>query len=231
MATLREVLGRLPSVSIGVIGDLIADEYIYTRPARLSREAPVLVVRYESEETVPGGAANTARNLAALGCRVHLVGLLGDDPAGARVRTTLREEGVGDAEVLISRTRATVTKTRILSGDVHRTKQQLFRIDRDPTTVSADLEEEVLARLERLDSQVGNHGVLERAQDGRVGQGPPRSRRRQHVLRLAGFHSPDHGSQSRQAPEVTRQRRTTNFCRTCQPGLMVGGKDRRQPDL
>src|SRR5262252_1089359 len=68
-----------------VIGDLIADEFIYGEVARVSREAPVLILKYDATEMVGGGAANAANNIAALGGRVQLVGMVGDDAEGRRL--------------------------------------------------------------------------------------------------------------------------------------------------
>ena len=155
MSGLERFLPAMAGVEVAVVGDLIADVYLFTRPSRLSREAPVLVVRHESEEVIPGGAANTARNLAALGAKVHLVSEAGADAAGARVTEILGADGVRTEQLLARSDRPTVTKTRILAGDPHRTKQQLFRIDREPDSGQVRaLEAETIERLERVDRQV-----------------------------------------------------------------------------
>jgi rfaE bifunctional protein kinase chain/domain len=160
MSRLERVVEKMKGVEVAVVGDLIADVYLYTRPARLSREAPVIVVRYEREEVIPGGAANTARNLAALGAKVHLVSEVGDDPVGGSVTTMLAESGVETGAVHVRRERPTVTKTRILAGDPHRTKQQLFRIDREPRRGDVrPLDHETLARLEQVDRHVAGFVV------------------------------------------------------------------------
>jgi len=75
----REIIGKYPQQKMLVIGDFIADIYIYGKPFQLSREAPVVVIRHESEEIVPGGAGNAANNLASLGGQVFAVGILGND--------------------------------------------------------------------------------------------------------------------------------------------------------
>jgi rfaE bifunctional protein kinase chain/domain len=151
---------KMAGVEVAVVGDLIADVYLFTKPARLSREAPVLIVHYEREDVFPGGAANTARNLAELGARVHMVAEVGADAPGARVVEILSAAGVDTAPVLVRKDRATVTKTRILAGDPHRTKQQLFRIDREPTRGDARARDaETIARLEAVDRRVGGFVV------------------------------------------------------------------------
>jgi len=160
VSELGRFVPKMAGVEVGVVGDLIADVYLFTKPARLSREAPVLIVHYEREDVFPGGAANTARNLAELGARVHMVGEVGADAPGARVVEILSAAGVDAAPVLVRKDRATVTKTRILAGDPHRTKQQLFRIDREPPRGDARARDaETIARLEAVDRRVGGFVV------------------------------------------------------------------------
>jgi rfaE bifunctional protein kinase chain/domain len=115
---------------IAVIGDLIADEFIYGEIARVSREAPVLILNYDSTEVVPGGAGNAAGNVAALGGDARIAGLVGRDEAGRRLLATLKRHEVNTAHVLRPAGYATPTKTRILAGGVHSAKQQVVRIDR-----------------------------------------------------------------------------------------------------
>lgn len=112
-----------------VVGDLVADHYIYGETDRISREAPVLIVRYESAEVKPGGAANAAANLRAMGARVTAVGVLGRDPMGAALRKSLRALGIHLAAPRPG-TVPTETKTRILAGGVHTRRQQMLRLDR-----------------------------------------------------------------------------------------------------
>src|SRR6187549_582619 len=81
----RQIVDRFSSVRMVVAGDLIADEFIYGRIDRVSREAPVLILKYDSTEIVPGGAGNAASNAAALGARVDVIGLTGKDAAGDRL--------------------------------------------------------------------------------------------------------------------------------------------------
>src|SRR5688572_16785496 len=119
-----------------VLGDLIADEFIYGEIARVSREAPVLILNYDSTEVVPGGAGNAAGNVASLGGDARIAGVIGRDEAGRRLLSTLRRRRVDAKHVLRPAGYATPTKTRILAGGIHSAKQQVVRIDR----ASADLE-------------------------------------------------------------------------------------------
>ena len=113
-----------------VVGDLIADEFIYGEVARVSREAPVLILKYDATEMVAGGAGNAANNVAALGGRTWLAGLAGTDVEGRRLLATF-PRGVDTRNVVRSKTYRTPMKTRILAGGVHSAKQQVVRIDRE----------------------------------------------------------------------------------------------------
>ncbi len=114
---------------IAVIGDLLADEFIYGRVERVSREAPVLILRYDQTIVVPGGAGNAASNVAALGGDVALAALVGEDDAGKRLVASL-PRGVERASLTRAESYDTPLKTRILAGGVHSAKQQVVRIDR-----------------------------------------------------------------------------------------------------
>ncbi len=112
-----------------VFGDLIADEYVYGRVARVSREAPVLILEYDTTQIVPGGAGNAANNVASLGGAVTLVSLVGRDEPGRRLFETLRR-GVDRTGLSRPAGYRTPVKTRILAGGIHSAKQQVVRIDR-----------------------------------------------------------------------------------------------------
>jgi D-glycero-beta-D-manno-heptose-7-phosphate kinase len=131
-ARLIELLDAFPARRIAVIGDLIADEFIYGRVARVSREAPVLILQYDSTQIVPGGAGNAANNVAALGGRTRIVGLTGKDEAGKRLHASLAH--VNTRGLLSPQGYCTPVKTRILAGGVHTAKQQIVRIDRVVST-------------------------------------------------------------------------------------------------
>jgi rfaE bifunctional protein kinase chain/domain len=129
---LIELLDAFPARRIAVIGDLIADEFIYGRVARVSREAPVLILQYDSTQILPGGAGNAANNVAALGGRTQIVGLTGKDEAGKRLHASLGH--VNTRGLLSPHGYCTPVKTRILAGGVHTAKQQIVRIDRVVST-------------------------------------------------------------------------------------------------
>jgi rfaE bifunctional protein kinase chain/domain len=116
-------------IRVAVFGDLLADEFIYGQIARVSREAPVLILNYDSTEIVPGGAGNAAKNVAALGGAPSAIGVAGADETGQRLLEALGHD-VNLRGIVQPRGYRTPTKTRILAGGVHSAKQQVVRIDR-----------------------------------------------------------------------------------------------------
>jgi len=121
---LLETLRRCADVSILVVGDLMRDEYVGGVVERISPEAPVPIVRAGMSEFRLGGAANVARQIAALGAKVTLTGILGDDAAGDTIRRLCQESGLSTQSILMVRDRQTTRKLRVLSQS-----QQLLRID------------------------------------------------------------------------------------------------------
>jgi rfaE bifunctional protein kinase chain/domain len=127
-AQLLPLVAALKGRTVAVVGDVVADEFVYGRVARVSRDAPVLILEYDTTEIVAGGAGNAANNVAALGARAALVALVGRDDPGRRLLASLHK-GV-DARRTIRTAAATTVKTRILAGGIHSAKQQVVRIDR-----------------------------------------------------------------------------------------------------
>lgn len=120
---------HFPQKRILVVGDVVADRFIYGAISRVSREAPVLILQHEQTETVPGGAANCAVNLAALGANVSLVSATGKDEAGQALFERLKAAGVDCQGLILSDQLRTTTKVRVLAGQLHSTRQQVIRID------------------------------------------------------------------------------------------------------
>ncbi len=130
---LNDVAALLPAFAaseVVVVGDFVADEYVYGETERISREAPVLIVRYESSELKAGGAGNAAQNLAALGVKVRAVGVVGDDALGTALLDELEGGGIDVTGLLRVKGRATEAKTRILAGGRSSRRQQMLRLDR-----------------------------------------------------------------------------------------------------
>jgi len=127
-AGLSDRIKNFAQQKIVVVGDAIADQFIYGEISRVSREAPVFILQHEHTETAPGGAANCAANLAALGAQVSLVGVIGDDEAGRTLFRKLDAAGV-DRRTIVTPNHPTTTKVRVLAGQMHSTRQQVIRID------------------------------------------------------------------------------------------------------
>ena len=127
-AHVRTLVG-LKGRNVVVVGDVVADEFVYGRVARISREAPVLILEYDSTAIVPGGAGNAANNVAALGGRSRLVAVVGCDDAARRLVRALHRRVSRDGLVRIAGWETPV-KTRILAGGIHSAKQQVVRVDR-----------------------------------------------------------------------------------------------------
>ncbi len=127
---LLALVSAFRSTRVTVFGDLIVDEFIYGEVARVSREAPVLILDYDSTEIVPGGAGNAASNVASLGGSATAVGVVGRDESGRRVVDVMRRRRIDARAIVKPAGYRTPTKTRILAGGVHSAKQQVVRIDR-----------------------------------------------------------------------------------------------------
>ena len=144
---------RLARRRILVVGDALLDEYLTGRPTRMSREAPLPVLEFESRRLIPGGAANPAVTIARLGSQALLAGVTGDDDAGRRLRALLQAQDIDCAALLTEAGRATTLKLRVMAQMGLRYPQQLARID---TIARAPLAPESETRLsERLKSLAG----------------------------------------------------------------------------
>ncbi len=117
-----------------VLGDMVADEYVIGRPARISREAPVLVLHYASSFVRPGGATNTAHNISALGAQTCVVGVIGDDEMGRQLQRALDDLDIATQGLIVDPGRPTSTKTRVVGKGEQEVQQQIVRIDRVDTT-------------------------------------------------------------------------------------------------
>jgi rfaE bifunctional protein kinase chain/domain len=162
-ALVRGFAGR----RVVVLGDLIADQFVSGEISRVSREAPVMILRHERTETVPGGAANCAMNLAALGARASVVGVVGDDSAGRELLERLEGTGVVCSGVVVAPQHRTTTKVRILAGHAHSTRQQVVRLDYESDVLKdeallAEVASNVRAAFEEAEAAVVsdyNYGV------------------------------------------------------------------------
>jgi rfaE bifunctional protein kinase chain/domain len=130
---LRKIVEAFPNITVTVLGDLVADEFVFGEISRVSREAPVLILKHRERTIVPGGGANATNNLADLGVNVLPVGIVGDDEAGRLLLKHFRHKKIPVSGVLKDKSYTTVTKTRILAGMTHTSRQQVVRVDREPS--------------------------------------------------------------------------------------------------
>ena len=131
---LKKLVESFPKITVTVVGDLVADEFVFGEISRVSREAPVLILKHRERIVVPGGGANAINNLADLGVNVLPVGVVGDDEAGRLLLKAFRHKRIPLSGILKEKSYTTVTKTRILAGMAHTARQQVVRIDREPET-------------------------------------------------------------------------------------------------
>lgn len=149
MTASSDLLSRFAGRTVIVIGDLMLDHFVIGGVDRISPEAPVPVVRFEQETWRLGGAANVAHNAAALGARVHAIGLTGKDDAAATLRAELERLGIGSSGLVEDPQRRTTRKLRIVTTR----NQQVARIDyEDDREANGDVEAALVSRIEALSS-------------------------------------------------------------------------------
>ena len=147
---LISTIKRFPEQRIVILGDAIADKFLHGSISRVSREAPVFILRHQHTETLPGGAANCAMNLVALGARVSLISVTGNDESGSELRAKLEAAGVNINGVIVSDRVQTTTKVRILAGQSHSSKQQVIRVDYEGAPLDdEEIRNAILNRLEQ----------------------------------------------------------------------------------
>jgi D-glycero-beta-D-manno-heptose-7-phosphate kinase len=143
-----EAVARFAARRVVVVGDLIADEYLYGKPHRISREAPVLILRFTGREVRLGGSANAAHNVHALGAEALPVGVVGPDSAGREIVDLFARAGIAATGVVEAPGRPTPVKTRIMAGGYQATRQQVVRLDREPPLeLAPEVEDQLLDGL------------------------------------------------------------------------------------
>lgn len=129
-SNLLALLSQTANHPVAVVGDLVADLFIYGRASRVSREAPVLILEHEKEGLAPGGAANAAHNVADMGGQAYIIGVIGQDAEGEAIEAFLQDKGVDTRFLIRDPQHPTTTKRRIVASGLHTTYQQVLRIDR-----------------------------------------------------------------------------------------------------
>lgn len=143
---LRQRIRNLSAGKVVVVGDMLIDELLEGKPERISREAPVLILEHVDTQLIPGGAANTANNIAALGGACHAIGVCGRDEYALKMTTLFDRAGITHG-LVEDGSRPTTVKTRVLSKS-HSFRQQLLRLDRiSHEPISKAIEEMIAARL------------------------------------------------------------------------------------
>jgi rfaE bifunctional protein kinase chain/domain len=132
LLALRECVEQFSTKTIVLLGDFVADEFQYGEISRVSREAPVLILKHRETQIVPGGGANAANNLASLGARVLPVTAVGDDAAGDALIAHFRRQRVNVSGIFRVKGWTTPTKSRFLAGWAHTVGQQVLRVDYEP---------------------------------------------------------------------------------------------------
>ena len=156
LTRLLDLVASLHRQTIGVVGDFVLDEFVSGEISRVSREAPVLILRHRRTESYPGGAANAVFNLADLGARVLPVGVVGDDDAGHQLLNHFRRKRIDVSGILRARDWVTPTKTRYLAGWTHSTEQQVLRVDREPNAkLSARTESAIASKARQIAKRAG----------------------------------------------------------------------------
>jgi rfaE bifunctional protein kinase chain/domain len=156
---LVEVVQAFRGRRVVVIADFVTDEFVYGRVERISREAPVLILRYDATDVRLGGGANAVHNISTLGATPVPFAVLGRDERGRALRRQLREKGIGTSRVVEEPGYATPIKTRVLAGRPHSSKQQIVRIDRaEPLPGRSRARAAVLQALRSYQGEA--HGVL-----------------------------------------------------------------------
>jgi rfaE bifunctional protein kinase chain/domain len=134
LLVLAECVEKFSSKTVILLGDFVADEFQYGDISRVSREAPVLILRHRDTQVLPGGGANAANNLATLGARVLPVTAVGHDATGDALLEQFRRKKIDCSGIVRVKGWTTPTKTRFLAGWAHTVGQQVLRVDREPQT-------------------------------------------------------------------------------------------------
>ncbi|MEQ1921899.1 MAG: PfkB family carbohydrate kinase [Pyrinomonadaceae bacterium] len=145
MADLTNIINEtFPNKTVVIIGDLVADQFLNGTISRVSREAPVFILKHDTTKTVPGSAANAAVNVASLGGKSVLIGLAGEDANGTLLLEALNQAGISTENIVTEASLTTTTKVRVLAGQHYAARQQVIRIDYE---ASPDLNAKIKQKL------------------------------------------------------------------------------------
>jgi len=152
-----EIVNNLPTAKVGVVGDFVLDRFIFGISTRISREAPVLILKENSRSEHPGGGANTLNNCLSLGVQASALSVFGKDSEGEVLKSILASKGLKPERSFFveSANATTTTKSRILGGLRHSTAQQIVRVDREnPLKQDADIDRQIIENLKEMQKHV-----------------------------------------------------------------------------
>jgi D-glycero-beta-D-manno-heptose-7-phosphate kinase len=181
LTRLLDIVGAFAKQTICVVGDFVLDEFVSGEISRVSREAPVLILRHLRSEAYPGGAANAVNNIAELGARVLPVGVVGDDEGGQKLLDFFRRKRVDVSGIVRAREWVTTTKTRYLAGWTHTTEQQVLRVDRES---AGSLPEKIEHVVERKSQRMARRADAVLVSDYGMGAAAPSLVRKLSAKRL-----------------------------------------------
>jgi D-glycero-beta-D-manno-heptose-7-phosphate kinase len=170
MNEIEQIIDRVfPQKKVVIVGDLVADQYLNGTIDRVSREAPVFILRHDQTVTMPGAAANAAANVASLGGKAAAVGVTGNDENGKELARRLAEAGVDTSFLIADDNIDTTTKVRILAGQKHAVRQQVIRVDYESSgAITLELRTRLIDSLNRASSDADaiivsdyNYGVAD----------------------------------------------------------------------
>ncbi|MGH9714275.1 MAG: bifunctional heptose 7-phosphate kinase/heptose 1-phosphate adenyltransferase [Candidatus Acidiferrales bacterium] len=181
LTRLLDIVAAFSRQTICVLGDFVLDEFVSGEISRVSREAPVLILRHRRTEAYPGGAANAVNNLADLGARVLPVGVVGADEAGRTLLQHFRRKRIDISGIVRATDWVTTTKSRYLAGWTHTTEQQVLRVDREPEAALSTRVESAIVRKARQFAKRAS-GVL--VSDYGLGAATPALVKKLHAKRI-----------------------------------------------
>jgi D-glycero-beta-D-manno-heptose-7-phosphate kinase len=157
LVALAEVVERFSTKTVVVLGDFVADAFQYGDITRVSREAPVLILKHRATQIVPGGGANAANNFAALGAKVIPITAVAEDEPGTRLREFLTAQNVDVSGIFVAKDWTTPTKNRFLAGWAHKVGQQVLRVDYEPdhclpSSIHKKIHAKLAAALKKADA-------------------------------------------------------------------------------
>ncbi len=158
LSRLLDLIAAFPRQTIALLGDFVLDQFVSGEISRVSREAPVLILRHRVTRALPGGGANALNNLVDLGAKVLAAGAVGDDASGRSLLEYLRRKRVNTSGIVVVRGWRTATKTRFLAGWTHTSEQQVLRVDDEPREPLPGRVRKILAA--KLKERVRRAGAL-----------------------------------------------------------------------